>query len=81
MAYHLELDGCMSHGETPEEALQNLFEVTQVYLSILTEMGIEPAESQDMQLTWYVLADPVVTQETVDVSLSMQLPSLISVAE
>lgn len=26
MAYHPELEGCMTHGDTPEEALSNLHE-------------------------------------------------------
>ena len=57
MAYHLELDGCMSHGETPEEALQNLNEVTEIYLSALSERGIDIPHILAPQVTWEVVAE------------------------
>ncbi len=34
-----ELPGCMSHGETPEEARQNLEEARDLYLETLREQG------------------------------------------
>lgn len=34
-----ELPGCMSHGESPEEALQNLEEAAELYLEALSENG------------------------------------------
>ena len=40
LAYHPELEGCMSHGTTPAEALQNLKEVTELYISVLLEKGL-----------------------------------------
>lgn len=36
------LPGCMSHGETPEEALQNLSEAVELYLEAMAEGG-QPA--------------------------------------
>lgn len=33
MASHPDLEGCMAHGDTPEEALNNLREATALYLS------------------------------------------------
>ena len=55
MAYHPELEGCMSHGSTPEEALQNLREVTELYISMLQEMGLEIPSPQGMEVTWEVV--------------------------
>lgn len=34
-----ELPGCMSHGETPEEARQNLEEAKELYVETLREQG------------------------------------------
>lgn len=36
-----DLPGCMSHGETPEEALQNLQEAFELYLRVLDDAGVE----------------------------------------
>ena len=41
LAYHPELPGCMSHGNTPEEASQNLYEATALCISTLIEMGLD----------------------------------------
>lgn len=41
VAYHPELEGCMSHGATREEALRNLREATELYISTLLEKGID----------------------------------------
>ena len=55
MAYHPELEGCMSHGSTPEEALQNLREVTELYISMLQEKGLEIPSPQGVEITWDVV--------------------------
>jgi len=34
-----ELPGCMSHGDTPEEAVQNLEEAFDLYMDVLAEQG------------------------------------------
>ena len=54
MAYHPELEGCMSHGNTPEEALHNLGEVTELYISVLLDKGLQIPLPQGMVLTWDV---------------------------
>ena len=41
LAYHPELPGCMSHGSTPEEAVQNLLEATELCISTLLDMGLD----------------------------------------
>ena len=52
-AYHPELEGCMSHGETPGEAVANLSEVTRLYLSSLAKRGLDiPSPQQLPSVTW-----------------------------
>ena len=58
VAYHPELEGCMSHGGTPEEALHNLREVTELYISMLQEKGLEIPSPQGMEVTWDVVGPP-----------------------
>ena len=41
LATHPELDGCMAHGDTPEEALQNLAEARELYISTLLKRDLE----------------------------------------
>jgi predicted RNase H-like HicB family nuclease len=55
MAYHPELEGCMSHGNTPEEAVDNLREVTELYISMLEEKGLEIPSPQGIEVTWNVI--------------------------
>jgi len=55
VAYHPELEGCMSHGSTPEEALDNLREVTELYISVLQERGLETPSPQGVEITWDVI--------------------------
>lgn len=38
-AYHPELQGCMSHGETTGEAIQGLHAARELYLTTLRELG------------------------------------------
>ena len=38
-AYHPELPGCMSHGMTPQEAIENLAEARRLYIETLVEKG------------------------------------------
>jgi predicted RNase H-like HicB family nuclease len=40
-ASHPELPGCMAHGETPEEALENLEDAKRLYIETLLIKGIE----------------------------------------
>jgi predicted RNase H-like HicB family nuclease len=38
-AEHPELPGCMSHGATPEEAIQNLANARRLYIETLLQLG------------------------------------------
>ena len=40
MARHPDLPGCMSHGETPEEALANLADARALYIETRIERGL-----------------------------------------
>ena len=52
LAYHPELEGCMSHGATSDEALSNLEEVTELYIAALAEEGIPIPEPQGVAVAW-----------------------------
>ncbi len=41
IASHPDLPGCMSDGATEEEAIENLLDATELYLSTLAEDGIQ----------------------------------------
>jgi len=58
LAYHLELEGCMSHGDTPEEAMRNLREARELYISSLIEMDIEIPTPQGITFRWDILEIP-----------------------
>lgn len=45
-AYHPELPGCMSHGTTPEEAIDNLSEAKQLYIETLLKKGLSVPKPQ-----------------------------------
>lgn len=38
---HPQLHGCMSHGQTPEEAIRNLLEARRLYIETLLEKGLD----------------------------------------
>jgi predicted RNase H-like HicB family nuclease len=79
VAYHPELEGCMSHGNTPEEALHNLREVTQVYVSALLEKGLEVPRPQAIErkidITWDVVSPTSVVE--VDTYISPSVTPLV----
>jgi predicted RNase H-like HicB family nuclease len=55
MAYHPDLPGCMSHGDTPEEALANLSEVKKLYIKTLIEKKQDiPLPTSSAKTIWEV---------------------------
>jgi len=56
VAYNPELEGCMSHGDTPEEALHNLGEVRRLYISTLIAEGLEVPHPQGTRANWEVVS-------------------------
>ncbi len=70
MAYHPDLEGCMSHGSTQEEALSNLLEVTTLYLQSLAKRGLEiPVPLQRPEITWTAITSETRLTETFVVPL------------
>lgn len=63
LAYHPELEGCMSHGSTMQEALHNLQEVTELYISTLVDKGLEIPLPQGWKISWDVI-NPTSEAET-----------------
>ncbi len=48
VAKHPDLPGCMSQGDTPEEALENLREARRLYFETLLEMNLEIPDPRGM---------------------------------
>ena len=80
VAYHPELEGCMSHGDTLEEALHNLRKVTELYISVLLDKGLEIPHPQGTQVTWHIVS--LASEEEADtyISPSITPPIFSSVA-
>lgn len=79
-AEHPQLPGCMSHGKTPEEALQNLADAKRLYLETRIELGTEIPEPVVMTVTtcssyqsyMIVPAMQTVVQNTLPTSVDVQ---------
>lgn len=57
VACHPELPGCMSHGDTAEEAIANLSEARELYIKTLLEKGLEvPLPKSSAVAIWEVTA-------------------------
>ena len=81
LAYHPELEGCMSHGITPEEALQNLSEVTELYISTLLDKGLEVPLPQGMPgVTWDIVVPTGKPEADISISPSIASPTIVPVA-
>jgi predicted RNase H-like HicB family nuclease len=61
LASHPELQGCMSHGATVGEALQNLEDARKLYLETLRELGqdIPPPSKVQTMAVWENVVAPV----------------------
>lgn len=62
LAYHPELQGCMSHGDTVTEALKNLEDARTLYLETMRELGqeIPPPSTVQTMAVWETFVAPVV---------------------
>jgi predicted RNase H-like HicB family nuclease len=79
VAYHPELEGCMSHGSTPEEALRNLAEVTELYISTLLDKGLQIPPPQGIGITWDVVIPASEVNAYVYAPLSITPPTFVPV--
>lgn len=71
-----ELPGCMSHGETPEEARQNLEEAKALYIETLREQGRavpRPIDASLVSSTSGTAVSGSITRRIVTVSLEATL--------
>lgn len=46
VAEHPELDGCMAHGDSQQEAIANLEDARRLYLETMLDDGLTPPEPQ-----------------------------------
>lgn len=56
MASHPELEGCMTHGDTPEDALRNLSEARMLYISALIDDGLQVPQPQETSANWEIVS-------------------------
>jgi predicted RNase H-like HicB family nuclease len=57
-ASHPELPGCMAHGETPDEALDNLEDAKRLYIETLLVKGLEvPLPTTAAGVIWTILRE------------------------
>lgn len=77
VAYHPELEGCMSHGHTPEEAICNLREVTELYISTLLDKGLDVPLPKGMRITWDIIS-PTINEAETDLLLPSITPPVFS---
>lgn len=55
LASYPDLPGCMSHGDTPDEAIANLFEAKELYIKTLLEKGQDiPLPTSSSVAIWEV---------------------------
>jgi len=70
VASHPELPGCMSHGDTPEEAMNNLSEAKELYIKTLLEKGESiPLPRSSTVAIWQIIG--------AEVAISPENPYLI----
>lgn len=80
LAYHPELEGCMSHGDTPNEALRNLQEVTELYISALLDKDLKVPIPQGVEITWNVVSPVSEAGTATYISPSITPPNFIPVS-
>ena len=81
MAVHNTFPGCMSHGDSPDEAIESLKDACRVYLEGLLDQGIDIPElpfsvsAGTFSVNWQVLNEE--TCVTVPPSKQIQSPSFV----
>lgn len=80
MAYNPELEGCMSHGDSVEEALHGLREARGLYISVLLDEGLEIPVPENTAIVPSVTVNIINSEaeETndVDFTKSITIPTL-----
>lgn len=78
IARHPELPGCMSHGQTPDEAIANLMDARRVYIEVLLEKNQQIPLPQASSIIWEVVereerAEDYAVKQEVSPILSLEL--------
>lgn len=76
-AEHPQLSGCMSHGQTPEEAIRNLIEAKRLYIETLLERGLEvplPLRLTAVTFSSYRSITTIITPVTTTEEPQLHLP-------
>jgi len=72
-----ELPGCMSHGETPQEARQNLEEAKDLYIETLSEQGRpvpRPIEATVSSTSGTAVSGSFVRRVSIEAELTLRAP-------
>lgn len=81
MASHPELEGCMTHGDTREEALRNLDDARRLYISALIDDGLQVPQPQETRTRASFEIVSLARQEEENVySSSVSLPSFPAIS-
>lgn len=79
MAEHPQLPGCMSHSNTPEEAIRNLIEAKRLYIETMLERELEipvPGRHTGGTFSSYLSITTIVTPiEETGAEVEINLPS------
>ncbi|MBS0181401.1 MAG: type II toxin-antitoxin system HicB family antitoxin [Nitrospira sp.] len=80
LAYHLKLQGCMSHGETITEALKNLEDARTLYLETMRELGqeIPPPSTVQTMAVWENFTAPGVASSAASPAHALPVTELTS---
>ncbi len=78
-AEHPQLPGCMSHGKTQEEALQNLADAKRLYLETRLELGMEIPEPAVMTVTTYSSYQSYMFVPATQAAVQITLPTTVDV--
>jgi len=78
LARHPELPGCMSHGQTPDEAIANLIDARRVYIEVLLEKNQQIPLPQASSIIWEIVegeerAEDYAVKQEVSPILSLEL--------
>ncbi|OGX32976.1 MAG: hypothetical protein A3F87_01280 [Omnitrophica WOR_2 bacterium RIFCSPLOWO2_12_FULL_51_24] len=76
MACHPELPGCMSHGQTPEEAIANLTDARRIYLEVLLKKSQQIPLPQASSIIWEITDEE---ERVEDYSVRQEVSPILSI--
>lgn len=60
LAMHPELPGCMAHGDSADEALQNLEDARRLYIMTLLKRGLEVPKPKSMTAATHIARQEII---------------------